>query len=185
MFSLTCSVEVMLPWCCVGSCWRVRDLCSTLQIPSSTLPSLYIIATVWPRDWGCAISSGRSGPAVLSVVVLCKVSLCVLKPGCDCECECDWQRMDTSQAGGSKLMKEITLKQHELQQPCTSCLSDLLLHVGRHATFSTYELRGCLFLFTLLQLHFRVLLVDHTNQEKVVYYSPWSILLFHPCKPPL
>lgn len=112
-----------------------------------------------------------------ALVVLCKVSLCVLKPG--------WKvtMMDTSQSGGSKLMREIKLERHELQQPCTSCLSDVLLHVSRHATFSTYELRGCLFLFTPLQLPLRVLLVHHTYQEKVVYQSPWSILMLPPCKP--
>lgn len=77
-FDLQCRGN--LSWCCVGSRWRVCDLCSTSQIPSSTLPPLHY-STVRTCDWECAISPGRSRPAVWSVVVLCKVSLRVLKPG--------------------------------------------------------------------------------------------------------
>lgn len=71
------------------------------------------LSAVRPCDWECVISTERSGPAVLSVAVLCKVSLCVLKPGLNLTGE-GWTRVSPEQ------MKDVALKPHVLQQPSSS-----------------------------------------------------------------
>lgn len=77
-------------WCWAGSCWRVHDLCSTSQIPSSTLAHIFLnCVTMWLGVYS----------------FMMRVGTCSLERGCLVQgqplcpktgAECGRRRMDTS-----------------------------------------------------------------------------------------
>lgn len=81
------------------------DACLTFAplYKSHPPPSLFsvFIATVWPCDWECAISSrwvgeGRGVFGTCSLERVCLVQGQTLRP--KTRVKCDWWKMDTSQA---------------------------------------------------------------------------------------
>lgn len=113
-------------WCWAGSCWRVHDLCSTSQIPSSTLAHIFLnCVTMWLGVYS----------------FMMRVGTCSLERGCLVQGQPLCPKMRPKEDG-----HESTLELHKLlKAPSSSAvrkmfplsalfLSNLLLSVRQHTT---------------------------------------------------